>query len=223
MKIKIEKELFQWEKGRKVFLISENQEPAATILEFYNKNSKLGEAEVLEGNYAYIPDYLLKTATPLTILACFGEIGKTYPVKRKEFRVIPRPRPENYEEPEEPEEPENPGDINKPDKSNYVTKDFLQENYQPKGEYITKNDLDNFGGISVSNALPGQTIKITEINENGEPIAWEAIDFPKSEFDDANYLDDLETLELLFETEIISPVADNNAVYVAIDKVVYIF
>lgn len=96
MTIKIEKELFQWEKGRQVIIETQPDEPIITILEFYNANSKIGEAEVLEEGIAYIPDYLLKTAKPIIILACTGEKGNTKPISRRCFKVIPRPVPEGY-------------------------------------------------------------------------------------------------------------------------------
>lgn len=41
-------------------------------------------------------------------------------------------------------------------------------------------------GISVTDAAPGQTVKIAEVDENGVPTAWEAVDFPlngKSAYD----------------------------------------
>ena len=61
----------------------------------------------------------------------------------------------------------------------YTTKDFLQENYQPKGEYITKEEFsESSGGISVTGATVGQTVKIAAVDENGVPTAWESVDFP---------------------------------------------
>ena len=98
MKIKIEKELFQWEKDRKILIETYPKEPVITIVEFYNADSKVGEAEVLKNNEALIPNQLLKVAKPLTVLACVGEFGNTKPIARKEFRVIPRPCPEGYQQ-----------------------------------------------------------------------------------------------------------------------------
>lgn len=34
------------------------------------------------------------------------------------------------------------------------------------------------GGISITGATVGQTVKIAEVDENGVPTAWEAVDFP---------------------------------------------
>ena len=50
MRIYTDKELFQWEKDRKIYIESSIDEPVISILEFYNANSKVGEAEVLENN-----------------------------------------------------------------------------------------------------------------------------------------------------------------------------
>lgn len=98
MEIKIDKELFQWEKDRKIIIESSPEEPIITILEFYNANSQVGEAEVLENNEGLIPNHLLRSAKPLTVLACTGDKGNTKPVDRQQFRIIPRPRPEGYDD-----------------------------------------------------------------------------------------------------------------------------
>ena len=98
MKIKIDKELFQWEKDRKITIETSPEEPVITILEFYNANSRVGEAEVLENNEAFIPNHLLRESKPLTVLACIGEKGNTKPIDRQQFRVIPRPCPEGYDD-----------------------------------------------------------------------------------------------------------------------------
>ena len=98
MKIIIEKELFQWEKDRKIILENQPTEPKITILEFYNANSKIGEAQVLKNNEALIPNELLKTAKPITVLACVGEKGNTKPIARRQFRVLERPKPEGYKD-----------------------------------------------------------------------------------------------------------------------------
>lgn len=98
MKIKVEKELFQWEKDRKIIIETSPEDPVITILEFYNSGSRVGEAEVLENNEAFIPNHLLKTTKPLMVLACTGEIGNTQPIDRRQFRIIPRACPEGYDD-----------------------------------------------------------------------------------------------------------------------------
>lgn len=50
-------------------------------------------------------------------------------------------------------------------------------------EYVTKDDIPD-GGISVTGATVGQTVKISEVDENGVPTAWEPTDFSsKSAYD----------------------------------------
>lgn len=44
------------------------------------------------------------------------------------------------------------------------------------------NLVGTFGdGISVTGATPGQTVKISAVDENGVPTAWESVDFPSGE------------------------------------------
>lgn len=47
-------------------------------------------------------------------------------------------------------------------------------------ELIEENAPDSSGGIAVTGAKVGQTVKITEVDETGKPTAWEAVDFPVS-------------------------------------------
>lgn len=109
MRIYTDKELFQWEKDRKIYIESSIDEPVISILEFYNANSKVGEAEVLENNEALIPNHLLRVSKPLMVLACIGEKGNTKPIDRRQFRIIPRPCPENYfDDSTAPEQPDLP-------------------------------------------------------------------------------------------------------------------
>lgn len=96
MKIKIDKELFQWEKNRKVNIEASSDEPVITVVEFYNPQSKVADAVEVKNGEAEIPNYLLKVPYPIMAVACTGEIGETQAVDRKEFRVIKRLRPENY-------------------------------------------------------------------------------------------------------------------------------
>ena len=39
-------------------------------------------------------------------------------------------------------------------------------------------DIPTGGGISITGAIVGQTVKIAEVDENGVPTAWESVDFP---------------------------------------------
>lgn len=42
-------------------------------------------------------------------------------------------------------------------------------------------DSTESGGIYVTGATPGQTVKITAVDENGVPTAWKSADFPSGE------------------------------------------
>jgi hypothetical protein len=105
----IEKELFQWEKGRYVIV----NNPTITTVEFYNKKSEYGDEVSVENGQAQVPNKLLKEALPIAALACVdhGDNG-TKVISRKTFKVLARPRPEFYidddDDPVTPDEPETP-------------------------------------------------------------------------------------------------------------------
>ena len=90
--LNIEKELFQWEKGRYVIVAN----PDITTVEFYNKKSKYGDETIVENGRAQIPNRLLKDNLPIAALACIDDENGTKVISRKTFKVIPRPRPEFY-------------------------------------------------------------------------------------------------------------------------------
>lgn len=94
MKIEINKELFQWEKGRFVTFSASGLTP--TFFVFYNQKSKYGTEVFPEGNKVYFPDFLLKESIPITVEACIGQAGSGQVIKRATFKVLKRARPENY-------------------------------------------------------------------------------------------------------------------------------
>jgi hypothetical protein len=106
--LSINKELFQWEKGRLVYVSEEH--PEVTTIEFYNKKSKQGtEVYVVDGK-AQIPNFLLKEALPIVALACIEDENQTKPISRKVFKVLARPKPEFYVDDDEgPVNPDVPG------------------------------------------------------------------------------------------------------------------
>ena len=101
--LNIEKELFQWEKGRYVIVNDER----ITTVEFYNKKSKHGDEVIVENGQAQIPNKLLKESLPIAALACTDDENGTKVISRKTFKVLARPRPEFYVDDED--EPINPG------------------------------------------------------------------------------------------------------------------
>lgn len=110
--LKIEKELFQWEKGRKV-IVSDSK---VTSVEFYNKKSKYSDEIVVENGQAQIPNKLLKEALPIAALACIddGDNG-TKVISRKTFKVLARPKPEFYVDDDDPVIPDEPDTPDVPD------------------------------------------------------------------------------------------------------------
>ena len=110
--LKIDKELFQWEKGRFV-KISNN---SITTVEFYNKKSKYSDEVSVENGKAQIPNKLLKEALPIAALACVddGDNG-TKVISRKTFKVLARPKPEFYVDDDDPDEPGGPDVPDVPD------------------------------------------------------------------------------------------------------------
>lgn len=97
MIILIEKELFQWDKNRFVNVKLEEDDTVPTHLQFYNKKSREGKVISFEEKVK-IPNSLLKESLPITILACYRdeEEEEEKVLYRREFKVLARPRPENY-------------------------------------------------------------------------------------------------------------------------------
>ena len=98
MKLTVDKELFQWEKGRYVNLILEQGDPTITYIQFYNGKNSYGPEIPVESGRARIPNSWLAEGIPIMAIACTGSIGNTKPIIRKEFNVIKRARPAYYYE-----------------------------------------------------------------------------------------------------------------------------
>lgn len=94
MKLWINKELFQWEVDRYVYLSVEDSDTEITFIQFYNDESKTGPEIPVEENKAKIPDYLLQKSLPIMAVACTGSKGSTQVIDRREFKVIKRAKPE---------------------------------------------------------------------------------------------------------------------------------
>lgn len=106
--LSIDKELFQWEKGRYVNV--QNSNPIITTVQFYNKKSKVGpEVDVVDGK-AQIPNFLLKDNLPIVALACVDDENGTKVISRRTFKVLARVKPEFYvDDNDEPSIPDTPG------------------------------------------------------------------------------------------------------------------
>lgn len=106
--LNIDKELFQWEKGRCV--IVSNNEPKITTVEFYNKKSLSTTEQYVVDGRAQIPNFLLKESLPIVALACIEDTNGTKVISRKTFKVLARPKPEFYVDDDQgPINPDIPG------------------------------------------------------------------------------------------------------------------
>mgnify|MGYP003304495277 CR=1 FL=1 len=96
MILKINKELFQWEKNRYIFIELEENDPEIFYIQFYNKQSKYGPEIPVENGKAKIPNFLLKEDLPIIALACTKIDENIQVIKRREFKVLKRAKPEYY-------------------------------------------------------------------------------------------------------------------------------
>lgn len=97
MLIRIDKELFQWEKNRYVYVDFDSNEPKITYVQLYSGRDSLGPEIPLENGKVKIPNYLLQKSLPITALACIGSLEEgTQVIARRAFKVIPRAKPESY-------------------------------------------------------------------------------------------------------------------------------
>lgn len=113
MTLKIEKELFQWEKNRFVIIDKKENEPNISRVQFYNKKSKIGPEVPIVNNKAQIPNSLLKENLPIVALACTEDHEGTQVISRRVFKVLARVKPEYYidDDPSNPDDPETGIDI----------------------------------------------------------------------------------------------------------------
>ena len=94
MTIKIDKELFQWERGREVLVEFDDDKPIAPFAQFFNCKTAIAPYSPILNGRATIPDTLLEVACPIMVLICTEEKV----LCRKEFKVLKRPKPEGYDE-----------------------------------------------------------------------------------------------------------------------------
>ena len=104
--LKIDKELFQWERGRVVAVEPSN--PDVTLVEFYNTKSTESKAVAIVDGYAQIPDELLQYNLPITASACTNGLNGTRVIDRVVLKVIARPKPEGYHPGSTPDDPDAP-------------------------------------------------------------------------------------------------------------------
>lgn len=93
MNIRIDRELFQWEKERKI-IVELDQPKDNLFVQFFNRKNNEAPLSPLEDGHAKIPNNLLEDSLPIMAIVCDEQ--KVY--ARKEFRVLKRPRPINYQD-----------------------------------------------------------------------------------------------------------------------------
>ena len=90
--LKIDKELFQWEKERYIIVM----DSTITHVQFYNREDGFAqEVRVVDGK-AQIPNKFLKEALPIVALECKQVMTGSQVLGRRVFKVLKRARPENY-------------------------------------------------------------------------------------------------------------------------------
>lgn len=99
--ISIDKELFQWERNRYVFIDFNTQDINPTFVQFDNKNSKYGKVVPIYENKAKIPDSLLEEKLPIMANICIGSEKDMQVIARREFKIIPRAKPDSYTDQED--------------------------------------------------------------------------------------------------------------------------
>ena len=101
MELRINRELFQWEAGRYIYIDYKENEEKASHVQFFNKNSSNSlEVPVIDGK-AKIPDPLLKEKYPITAIVCINNLDEKRVLGRKNFNILSRPKPIEYKEQEE--------------------------------------------------------------------------------------------------------------------------
>jgi len=93
MTIKIDKELFQWEQNREVFVDFDKDETQTYYIQFFNPKTQQSPLTQITEGRALIPNELLQFCLPITALIC----TETQVLARKEFKVLKRPKPEGYD------------------------------------------------------------------------------------------------------------------------------
>jgi hypothetical protein len=86
-------ELFQWDIGQRILLTDET---LPHKVHFRNTNSTKALVVLMQGSEAPIPNILLQEPYPIEVLLYYEDVDESYTVKRKTFKVIPRPQPEDY-------------------------------------------------------------------------------------------------------------------------------
>lgn len=91
--LKIDREIFQWEKERYVYVSNSS---SITHVQFYNRENSIAPEVPIENGKAKIPNNLLKEALPIVALGCKQVSDGSQVICRRTFKVLKRARPESY-------------------------------------------------------------------------------------------------------------------------------
>ena len=91
MNIKINGDLFQWEKNR-IISVDFNRDKQNLYAQIFNCKTDVCELIPILDNSILIPDKLLEQPYPITVIICTED----QVISRKEFRVLKRPKPSGY-------------------------------------------------------------------------------------------------------------------------------
>lgn len=193
MKIEIEAvegdraQLYQWDLNRRLILSGFGPDTQA---HFGQGDSALVVAAYDDGGvlYADIPNICLQRAGMLYVYIYSPANTRTRTAAA--FSVWARPKPEDYV---------------------YTETEVLT--WKSLDERISK--LEESGGVDVSGAQVGQTIRVSAVDESGKPTAWEAADFPES-------TNDSDALEALAECGIITPAYQDGTFYTDAYGTIYV-
>lgn len=91
-----------------------------------------------------------------------------------------------------------------------------------EGRLMTKPGSGG-SGIAVSGATVGQTVKISAVDENGVPTAWEPVDFPSGGSDSGDVWEEIYTITLSEDTSSVVISQDKSGNPLSLKKIFVIF
>lgn len=199
-------ELFQWDTGR----IIEFGEDAVSQAHFTSTEKVINIPYTVEvkNRKAAIPDELLQVPGKLIVYAWVSDTNGGYTKVQVNFPVFARPKPSDY--------------VYTP--TDQMTLQAIQRQIGDLADLKTEvktnlvvaiNEVARTGGVDVSGAQVGQTIRVSAVDESGNPTAWEPADFPES-------LNNSDVLESLAECGIITPAYQDGTFYIDNDGAIYV-
>lgn len=175
---------YQWDLNRKL-IVEDN-----TIPQVHFSNAIGDTAYVVNAvdGVAPVPNILLQQDCPLLVYGYDGEATK----HTATFEVVGRNKPEDYIYSEE-------------EIKNY---DALEKRIEEleKGGGGSGSDIS----LGITSANPGQTVKVLEIDNEGKPTKWEAVEFPETTSKDWELINYIEFPEDAEESSAITFDKDSN-------------